>query len=134
MEEQSWTEEIQSVCETAAFLKHCDVIDISLSDGSDLEVYVAISQPQRQRGLSEVASLDLDGMLFFYSQPSYTPFTMEKMKIDLDIAWYDKSGKLLDHATYPAGHKNPIYVTQPFSYVLEAPAGTLPKADLEVKL
>lgn len=118
---------------TANFFQSRNVLDIHFLDGSTYEVYLAISPQERQRGLSEVAWIDLDGMLFVYSQPSYTPFTMEKMQMDLDIGWYAADGSLIKKGTFKAGTTEPLYSPQPFSYVLEVPAGTLTNSNLKVR-
>jgi uncharacterized membrane protein (UPF0127 family) len=128
-----WFQQMNAVCDTARYFMNCNVMDIEFMDGSQLEVYVAISPEERNRGLSEVSSIDLDGMLFVYSRPSYTPFTMKKMMMDLDIAWYGVDGSIIQNGTYIMGQTEPIYSPQPYSYVLEVPAGTLPKASLKVR-
>jgi|JI9StandDraft_2_1071091.scaffolds.fasta_scaffold46679_4 uncharacterized membrane protein (UPF0127 family) len=127
-----WYEKMNAVCSTARYFANRNVIDVEFQDGSQLEVYVAISQIERQRGLSEVAFIDLDGMLFAYSLPSLVPFTMKAMLMDLDIAWYSADGSVLKFGTYKAGDKTPLCCPLPFSYVLEAPADTLTRSNLKV--
>lgn len=127
-----WSLKMGRVLSTASFLRSCDVLDISFSNGDVWEVYVVMTQEQRSRGLSDVAFLDLDGMLFCYSAPSYVPFTMKDMAIDLDIAWYDYRGSLLRKSSFAAGFPDPIWGPGGFFYVLEAAAGTIPESDLEV--
>jgi len=129
-----WQTQMDALCSTARYFATCNVIDIVFVNGEHREVYVAISPDERQRGLAEVASLDLDGMLFFYANPSFVPFTMAKMMMDLDIAWYNQSGELLKFGTFQAGSQAPLFCQQAFSYVLEAPADTLPQVDLKVRL
>lgn len=124
---------MQTLCETARFLSSCNVLDIYFENGSTLEVYVAASPEQRSAGLANVASIDLDGMLFVYDTPSYVPFTMQKMQMDLDIAWYDRAGTLIQLASYQAGFSDPIFCPKPFTYVLEAPKGTLSEVNLKVR-
>lgn len=129
-----WQTQMDALCSTARFLSTCNVIDVAFANGERREVYVAISPEERQQGLAEVASLDLDGMLFFYATPSFVPFTMAKMMMDLDIAWYNESGELLKFGTFQAGSQEPLFCSAAFSYVLEAPAGTLPKSNLKVRV
>lgn len=129
-----WSLQMDAVCATARYFMNCNVMDVEFVDGSQLEVYIAISPEERSRGLSEVSSIDLDGMMFVYSRPSYTPFTMEKMMMDLDIAWYAADGSIIKAGTYMRGQLGPLYSPQPYSYVLEVPAGTLPEANLKVRL
>jgi len=128
-----WEHRMAAVCETASFLINCDVIDISFSNGTTREVYVAISKAQRAKGLSCISYVDLDGMLFYYDQPSFVPFTMAKMEIAIDIAWYDATGTLIKLASFEPGYAHPIFCPKAFSYVLEAPAGTIPQSNLKVR-
>lgn len=130
---KEWSLKMNAVCSTARYFMNCNVMDIEFVDGSQLEVYIAISPDERSRGLSEVSSIDLDGMMFVYSRPSYAPFTMAKMEMDLDIAWYAADGSLIKKGTYVKTYPKPIYTPQPYSYVLEVPAGTLPNANLKVR-
>jgi uncharacterized membrane protein (UPF0127 family) len=113
-------------------LASCNVLDIEFTSGTTLEVYLALDQTQRSQGLSDVASIDLDGMLFCYERPSYVPFSMKNTYIDLDIAWYSAVGALLQQRSAKALSSVPLFSAYPFSYVLEVPAGTLPTGDLIV--
>ena len=133
MEKIAWQSKFDNLCETARYLLNCDVIDISFANGLSREVYVAISKEQRAKGLSSVSYLDLDGMLFYYDMPSFVPFTMSKMEIPIDIAWYDSDGRLLKIATFEPGYSHPIFCPKAFTYVFEAPVGTIPNSDLKVR-
>lgn len=128
-----WEENMEALRRTSDFLASCDVLDLKFSNGQIWEVYVASTMLQRSRGLSEVSFLNLDGMLFYYEASSYVPFTMTNMRMDIDIAWYDEKGTLIKIGTFTAGHPEPILSSKPFKYVLEAPAGTIPKVNLEVR-
>lgn len=129
-----WSDQMEMLRSTASFFQSRNVLDIHFLDGSTYEVYLAISPQERQQGLSEVAWIDLDGMLFVYNQPSYTPFTMAKMQMDLDIAWYGVDGSLIKKGTYKAGLQEPLYSPKPYFYVLETPAGTLTNSNLKVRM
>ena len=118
--------------DTARFFADCDVIDISFENGSVMEVYVAISAEQRTRGLASIASIDLDGMLFYFDSPSYVPFTAEKMLMPIDIAWYSDSGDLLSLQRDVAPGTRALYSSRAFSYVLEAPPGIIPESSLKI--
>lgn len=122
---------MSAVQDTARFFADCDVLDISFESGHQMEVYVAVSSSQRSRGLASISSLDLDGMLFYFDPPSYVPFTAAKMLMDIDIAWYDRAGRLIQMETAKAG-SGPYYCSKPFTYVLEAPVGQIPRADLKL--
>lgn len=131
VEQATWMAEMASVVASRRLLRRADVIDLKFSDGSQREVYVSVTEDERQRGLSELAALDLDGMLFCYSQDSEVAFTMAKMLMEIDIAWYDGDGKWLGQAkALPASP--PLYPPSPFRYVLEAPVGTIPLGDLRL--
>ncbi len=110
-----------------------DVVDLSFDTGQKIEVYVAMDHDTRSHGLRGFKELDVDGMLFYFPSPSSAPFTMEGMSMDLDIAWFDRTGKLIDHGTYAKDHKLPILCDRPFSYVLECAADSFHGANLDVK-
>lgn len=122
--------ELAQITKTASFYASADVIDIKFTDGRTLEVYVAIDERARAHGLRGISSLDLGGMLFCYNTPVHTPFTMEGMSMDLDIAWFDEAGKLLGHETCTKDHPYPVIAPSYFSYVLECQAGTFQVGDL----
>ena len=130
----TWEDQMQAVCDSATKLVLKNVLDISFGDGRSAEVYVAISQEERAQGLANIPTLDLDGMLFCYSSPSFVPYTMADMLIDLDIAWYSADGSLIKLGTFKAGSADALLSPQAFSYVLEAPAGTLLPTCLKVRI
>lgn len=123
---------MQAAMDTARYLHNCDVLDIAFVNGDSMEVYVAYTLEQRQRGLASLSSLDLEGMLFIFDEPSFAPFTASKMLMDIDIAWYDEHGGLLQFKTAVAGTAA-LYCPHPFSYVLEAPVGTIPSSNLKLR-
>lgn len=123
---------LNDISESYRFLAGLNVIDINFSSGHSLEVYVALNKHEKSRGLANLSSIDADGMLFCFDTPTYSPFTMKDMKFDLDIAWYDSEGKLINNQTWTAGAKIPAVCHRSFSYVLEVPAGTLPVSDLKL--
>jgi uncharacterized membrane protein (UPF0127 family) len=128
----TWKSTLRSQQETARFFLSADVIDIAFSTGHTWEVYVAISDEDRGHGLRGVKSLDVDGMLFYFERPSSTAFTMEGMSMDLDVAWFDSEGKLIQSGTYKANDPYPLLCNKEFSYVLESEAGTFGPTDLVV--
>ena len=126
-----WASKIEDLNATAKSLAVLNVLDISFSNEMELEVYVAMTSAQRNKGLTTV---DLGGLLSCYDQPSYLPILMGGMSIPTDLAWYDREGILLAlHSNVPADLNNLVYVSQPYMYVLEAPAGTIPTAHLKVR-
>lgn len=123
---------LKDISDSYRFLASLNVIDISFESGHSLEVYVALDQHEKRRGLAHLDAIDTDGMLFCYDTPTYSPFTMKDMKFDLDIGWFDYSGKLINHQTWVAGSKLPMVCHRSFSYALEVPSGTLPISNLKI--
>lgn len=123
---------LAEICEIARVVNSCNVTDLAFTSGHKLEVYLAMSPEQRKVGLSNIDMLDTSGMLFVYSAPTYIPFTMKDTKIDLDIAWYDRNGKLIQSGSYKAFQTGHITCPKAFSYVLETPAGQLPGGDFRL--
>jgi uncharacterized membrane protein (UPF0127 family) len=128
-----FAEALENVTESARFLASLNVLDVEFSSGHVLELYIANNQEQRSRGLSRLSSLDTDGMMFYYDSTSYRPFTMAEMQFDLDIAWYDEKGYLLDVASFESSYELPVYAKHGFRYAIETPKGVLPFSDLKVR-
>lgn len=128
-----WQQKMDALAESAKLLLNRNVIDLPFANGKVLEVYVAISPEERAVGLNDLSFIDLDGMLFVYHTPSYTPFTVASMMMDLDIGWYRSDGSLIQRKTYEAGYREPIYSPEPYSYVLETEAGGLDDTPLQLK-
>jgi uncharacterized membrane protein (UPF0127 family) len=123
--------QMRAVCDSARYFRDCDVIDIQFTSGHSREVYVAHTPEQRQRGLSEVAHLDLDGMLFLYPEPSWAPFTVANMVMDIDITWFNAAGQRIQTLQATAGDPNPLVCKWTYTYVLETPVGTTPDGHLQ---
>lgn len=128
-------ESLNSITEKARFLSQLNVIDVFFDDDIVMEMYIALEDQDRATGLSGLSSIDTDGMLFCYSQPTTASYTMEGMLIDLDIAFYNEFGKMIHIGRYEKNHSEPIHPwpMKSYSYVVEAPAGTLVPNDLKVK-
>lgn len=61
---------------------------------------IADTPPKRMRGLMDRPSLPRDhGMIFVYDEVRAWPFWMLNTLIPLDIAWLDKSGRVVDIQT-----------------------------------
>lgn len=68
--------------------------------GCRMTLEVADTPPKRTRGLMERPSLPRDhGMIFVYDEVRAWPFWMLNTLIPLDIAWLDKSGRVVDVQT-----------------------------------
>lgn len=97
-------------------------------DDSELVVAVAATGEERSQGLRGVDDLgDLDGMLFVWDGEEVTSrFTMADTLIELDIAFFDADGRLVDaFRMVPCdGEDCPTYAAAaPYAYALETPAG-----------
>lgn len=90
---------------------------------SGKDVYLAETSEQRKQGLSDLKVLDKDGMLFVFQQPSFSPFHMANMQMDLTISFYDADGVLIKSKECSKHFRGPIFSPQPYTYVLETPAG-----------
>ena len=94
--------------------------------------YVAENLEQHKAGLSGLASLDKDGMLFIFDAPTSKPFHMDGMSLDLDISFYNETGNLLKQATYSKLYRGPIFSPSPYKYVTETPSGTVDLSKLDM--
>ena len=129
-----WSKEMDQVVAAGNLIARSNVFDVPFTNGEHLECLIAISREERMRGLANIASLAVDGMLFVYQVPSYAPFSVKDMLFDLDIAFYDVQGILMKSTTASAGSLDPIYSPRAYSYVLETPAGTLPQSNLQIRI
>lgn len=130
MDNKLWVDHMNKICTSARVFNSLNVIDLPFKGGHSREVYVAATAEQRQQGLSGVSLLDLDGMLFCYDTPTYVPFTAQNMVMNFSIAWFDQNGLLLRSRSVSPGWPSPLLCDRAFSYVLEAPMGTIPTTDL----
>lgn len=96
-------------------------------------VIVANSQKERERGLSEIKSLqDNQGMIFLFDRPDYYSFWMRNMKFPIDIIYINKDTiiTIKNNAQPPKNIKESpiIYApTSPADKVLEISAGLAEK-------
>ena len=93
-----------------------------------VDVRVARLTPERERGLSGVAALaEGEGMLFVYRDRRTHRFWMSGCLIQLDIAFVDTDGTVvqIDTLDPPVGDDDPARTRQspPVQYVLEVPGG-----------
>lgn len=130
-----WSLQMEVVDDIARFLSSLNVLDVKLGS-SELEVFVAMTADQRYRGLAGLSEdhLDeVDGMLFYFPQPSYLPMTVQDMEFDLVVRWFDDKGRLIKSSIALAGDQSPLLCPEPFSYVLEVPLSH-PQADSDLKV
>ncbi len=97
------------------------------------------TDPSRVKGLSGRQEIGADGMLFVFTNPGYHGIWMKQMQFDLDLIWFDVSGKIIDLTlSAPAPISNqlnnlPVYQpSEPASMVLEVPAGFVQEYQIQV--
>lgn len=101
-----------------------------------LQVEIARTRPERQRGLMSRRSLPAKaGMVFLYRQSTNGGFWMRNTLIPLDIAFYDYQGRILRILTMTPCSRDPCRIYSPgVSYrgALEVNAGSFPRWNVRV--
>jgi len=78
-------------------------------DGTQLELQLALTESERNRGLMYRDRLPEDhGMLFLYKTPGTRSFWMRNTKIPLDLAYFDSQGVLLEIRPLYPYNENPV--------------------------
>jgi hypothetical protein len=101
-------------------------IEIGLKDGTVINVEVAASKHDRERGLMYRDDLgDDEGMLFVFDSEGNYPFWMKNVNFPIDIVWINSDMRVVDTQTAMPCTKHCIdYVSEyPARYVLEVPVG-----------
>ena len=93
-----------------------------------LQVEIARTGAQREQGLMGRRALGAKaGMVFLYAQPHQASFWMKNTLIPLDIAFYDRRGRILRILTMQPCRRDPCTVYDPnvaFRGALEVKAGS----------
>ena len=72
---------------------------VSFTDGTNVTLEIADTEPKRNRGLMFRDTLaETEGMLFVFEQPGHYPFWMQNCRIALDIIWLDQAFKVVSMA------------------------------------
>ena len=102
-------------------------------------VEIAADPDSRAVGLMYRKSLpENQGMLFLFNQPRLQSFYMKNCEIDLEIAYLDDEGKIVDLLPMkapPSGYSGPYKryrSTEPVRYALEMNAGWFPSRGIGV--
>lgn len=99
-------------------------------DGRELVVALADTAALRSQGLMNVDDLiDLDGMLFIFSEDGLRGFWMKNTLLPLDIAFFDADGGFVDKLIMEPCDTDPCPIYRPggeYRYALEMVAGTMP--------
>ena len=107
------------------FSKDVLIIEASAHACHRFDVYLAISNPQRARGLMHVRHLPPNtGMLFIYEHADYLSMWMKNTYISLDMIFARPDGSISSvvRNTEPMSLRS-IAATEPVSFVLELSAG-----------
>ena len=91
----------------------------------DINVQLALSPPEQQRGLMYRDTLDPEGgMVFAYRAPQRMSFWMANTRIPLDIGFFDENGTLLEiHQLIPYDTKSVSSRTEVAMYAIETNRG-----------
>ncbi|MFZ9201926.1 MAG: DUF192 domain-containing protein [Opitutales bacterium] len=71
-------------------------------DGKVLLARIAVTEMEKTQGLMGVSPSSDEGMLFVYTTNTHARFWMKDTPADLDIAFFDREGRLLKVATMRA--------------------------------
>ncbi len=100
-----------------------------------LQVELATTEDERQRGLSGRSSLgEGQGMFFVFDTPGNWGFWMKDMYFAIDIIWADQGGTIvaIEHNVEPASFPKTFSPDALASYVLEVPAGYAKKKGIAI--
>ena len=109
----------------AAFEKDVLIVHASEHACYRLDIYLALTGPQRTRGLMHVRDLpQTTGMLFVYESDGYISIWMKNTYIPLDIVFARADGSVssIEHNTEPLSLRS-IVAIEPVRFVLELNAG-----------
>ena len=98
----------------------------------DFKVWIADTEPSRERGLMFVKSLPADhGMLFLFERPQFASFWMKNTYLSLDIVFIGPDGVIVNIARDTEPHSpKAIQSAAPVKGVLELVSGTAAKIGL----
>lgn len=100
--------------------------------GEEFEVAVADNDDLRYKGLSSLERLGpRKGMLFAWPDPVQPEMVMRDMKFDLDFLFLDKDFGIIKLGSISKNSAESISPDVPVNFVLELPAGTLQRLNLD---
>ncbi len=86
----------------------------------EYDVAVADTPELRKKGLEPYSYLKEDeGMLFIFEEETTDYFTMQNCSIDLDIAFIDSEGEVIQVSSVKAYDSKPVTCEEPYQFVLE---------------
>jgi len=97
-----------------------------------VRAWIADSQPEQEKGLMFVTAKEMEpladaterGMLFIFDRDKHNGFWMKNTIINLDIAYINASGKIVQIYTMAALDERPYLPRAPYRYALELREGT----------
>ena len=108
------------------------MVTISVA-GHPVRVEVADEPEERQQGLMYRDSLpDGQGMLFVYEEERTLSFWMRNTQIPLDIAFLDRSGRIVDIRELEPFDEESVASRQPAMYALEVRRGWFEENEVRV--
>lgn len=113
----------------AAFPKDVVIVEASQFACHRFDVYLALNNRQRARGLMFVRDLpEMTGMLFVYEQDGYVSMWMKNTFIPLDMVFARRDGSVSSVArhTEPQSLRS-VAAIEPVAFVLELNAGLTEK-------
>jgi uncharacterized membrane protein (UPF0127 family) len=116
-----------------AFAKDVLIIHASKHACYRLDIYLAMTGPQRTRGLMYVRNMpQTTGMLFVYESDGYLSIWMKNTYIPLDIVFVRADGSVssIEYSAEPLSLRS-IVATEPVRYVLELNAGVANKLSID---
>ena len=116
-----------------AFEKDVLIVHASKHACYRLDIYLAINNEQRARGLMHVRSLpQTTGMLFVYESDGYLSIWMKNTYIPLDIVFARADGSVssIEYDAEPLSLRS-MQALEPVRYVLELNAGVAKKLSID---
>ncbi|MDO8728958.1 MAG: DUF192 domain-containing protein [bacterium] len=107
---------------------------IKINDTS-IKVEIVDTPETREQGLSDRETLSEGaGMLFIFDSPANYGFWMKDMKFAIDIVWIDEKSHVIgiEREVLPGTFPQTFYPNQPVKYVLELPAGSTNRYNINI--
>ncbi|MDO8569729.1 MAG: DUF192 domain-containing protein [bacterium] len=100
-----------------------------------IQVEIVDTPETREKGLSGREALpEGTGMLFIFDSPAQYGFWMKDMDFAIDIVWVDGESRVIgiEREVLPNTFPQTFYPNQPIKYVLELPAGSANRYNIDI--